>query len=102
MLLTFSSDKSSPLSTHLFLWKGFDWFDLQKHTQSIRSSTQLVGIVTSCFIFSAGTGGLLSGKITKTSSLIGCSLDPAMNTIILYELVAGVRREIKNTHTDAL
>lgn len=99
MLLTFSSDKSSPLSTHLFLWKGFDWFDLQKHTQSIRSSTQLVGIVTSCFIFSEG---LLSGKITKTSSLIGCSLDPAMNTIILYELVAGVRRAIKNTHTDAL
>ena len=51
MLLTFSSDKSSPLSTQLFLWKGFDWFDLQKHTQSIRSNTQLVGIVTSCFIF---------------------------------------------------
>ena len=77
-------------------------FDLQKHTQSIRLSTQLVGIVTSCYVFSAGTGGLLSGKITKTSSLIGCSLDPAMNTIILYELVAGVRREIKNIHTDAL
>ena len=102
MLLTFSSDKSSPLSTHLFYGKvltGLIYKSmLAEHSfkySTCRYSHEL-------FLFSAGTEGLLSGKITKTSSLIGCSLDPAMNTITLYELVAGVRRAIKNTHTDAL